>query len=628
MRLGRSNSQRVRGEKQPEVISTSRLDAFVSIDEAVQEHRKPVSKRPSTSAGVEERRKRSSSKTSMTAKQAVREPTCFDDLEKIGRTVDYTDGLDTFRFPTPEPRAPSPSPLMPRSATFQPVQQSQSPLKYQPPKIGVAIGSPSNVPPNWGRSYTTNNMVDLIRSNPPSQAPTRPPAPQRSQTAIVSSPEARKKKSSWKGFSSLFRRSSKRRTQTSMYQCMPAQQTNAPVAARRPPIQELQSSEATSPVLPSPRPISRTRGHSRAPSTTDRQTSSAMPTPTGRTSHVPNLRYRIRGSLTPSPRITPTRASPDIFRSASPDPPHDSPMQDSGHLQSKPIPRTPRLDMEIPKSEFERYSVMFEKLLSNESRPSLLERRQSRLQQRRSGYRASEDTNTPPPVPSGEMPSMHLTRSLSIQTGSKKSIEASSQSASHFRPRPVQRSRTAPPGSVSPVTTAFSRKTTLESSPDSFDTDTLYSENSLPPTPTTITTCTDTESLRGVLDQKEPAWDELRSQHAPPPSIKILSSPTRTNTSSDTDEPYPRVKSPEDLERQIVQVSVARQVSVTRAKMRVQKAVATKQPLRPRVVELVKNRKSTVGVLESAWDDDQDGEGVPEVPAVGRSGVIEGEEKK
>lgn len=609
-------------------MSTSRPDAFVSIDEAVQEHRKSVGKRPSTSAGIEERRKRSSSKTSMTAKQAAREPTCFDDLQKIGRTVDYTDGLDTFRFPTPEPRAPSPSPLMPRSATFQPVQQSQSPLKYQSPKIGVAIGSPSNAPPNWGRSYTTNNMADLIRPSPPSQAPTRPPAPQRSQTAIVGSPEARKKKSSWKGFSSLFRRSSKRRTQTSMYQCMPApEHTHVPVAVKRPPIQELQSSEATSPVLPSPRPISRMRGHSRTPSTTNAQTSSAMPTPTGRTSHVPNLRYRIRGSLTPSPRITPTRASPDIFRTESPDIRHDSPMQDPKYLQSKPFPRTPRLDMEIPKSEFERYSVMFEKLLSNESRPSLLERRQSRLQQRRSGYRASEDTDTSPPVPSRDMPPMHLTRSLSIHTGSKKSVEASSQSASQYRPRPVQRSRTAPPGSVSPVTAAFSRKTTLESSPDSFDTNTLYSENSLPPTPTTITTCTDTESLRRVLDQKEPAWDVLGSQHPPPPPIKIISSPTRTNTSSDADEPYPRVKSPEDLERQIVQVSVARQVSVTRAKMRVQKAVATKQPLRPRVVELVKNRKSTVGVLESAWDDEQDGEGVPEVPAVGKSGVGEGEER-
>lgn len=44
-----------------------------------------------------------------------------------------------------------------------------------------------------------------------------------------------------------------------------------------------------------------------------------------------------------------------------------------------------------------------------------------------------------------------------------------------------------------------------------------------------------------------------------------------------------------------------------------QKAVATssfKQPLRPRVVELSRNRKSTVGVVESVDD-----AGVPDVPS-------------
>ena len=65
---------------------------------------------------------------------------------------------------------------------------------------------------------------------------------------------------------------------------------------------------------------------------------------------------------------------------------------------------------------------------------------------------------------------------------------------------------------------------------------------------------------------------------------------------------YPRVKSPEDLERQIVQVSVARQVSVSRARRQVQQAAASKQPLRPRVVELSKNRKSTVVLIESGDD--------------------------
>lgn len=66
------------------------------------------------------------------------------------------------------------------------------------------------------------------------------------------------------------------------------------------------------------------------------------------------------------------------------------------------------------------------------------------------------------------------------------------------------------------------------------------------------------------------------------------------------DSRYMRVKSPEDLERQIVQVSVARQVSVSKARRQVRNTVDVKQPLRPRVVELGKNRKSTVGlILES-----------------------------
>jgi hypothetical protein len=50
----------------------------------------------------------------------------------------------------------------------------------------------------------------------------------------------------------------------------------------------------------------------------------------------------------------------------------------------------------------------------------------------------------------------------------------------------------------------------------------------------------------------------------------------------------------ERFNRQIVQVSVARQVSVSKARRRVADAVEVKQPLRPRVVELGKNRKSTL----------------------------------
>jgi hypothetical protein len=61
---------------------------------------------------------------------------------------------------------------------------------------------------------------------------------------------------------------------------------------------------------------------------------------------------------------------------------------------------------------------------------------------------------------------------------------------------------------------------------------------------------------------------------------------------------YPTAGS-ERFDSQIVQVSVARQVSVSKARRRVADAVEVKQPLRPRVVELGKNRKSTLVMIES-----------------------------
>ena len=72
----------------------------------------------------------------------------------------------------------------------------------------------------------------------------------------------------------------------------------------------------------------------------------------------------------------------------------------------------------------------------------------------------------------------------------------------------------------------------------------------------------------------------------------------RDSRSSDRP-PLPRQMSgTERFNRQIVQVSVARQVSVSKARRRVADAVEVKQPLRPRVVELGKNRKSTLVLIE------------------------------
>lgn len=137
----------------------------------------------------------------------------------------------------------------------------------------------------------------------------------------------------------------------------------------------------------------------------------------------------------------------------------------------------------------------------------------------------------------------------------------------------------------------------------------MYSEDSLPPTPT---------SDIGPLPAAEPHMNPLRSNPSNP-SIAASTDTSGTwdmlNANPNTPaipqrrvslarreppdhNPYHRVKSPEDLESRVVQVSVARQVSVSKARKQVRQAVDAKQPLRPRVVELSKNRKSTMVLIE------------------------------
>ena len=79
----------------------------------------------------------------------------------------------------------------------------------------------------------------------------------------------------------------------------------------------------------------------------------------------------------------------------------------------------------------------------------------------------------------------------------------------------------------------------------------------------------------------------------------MTSNPPKVPVEERPRDAYLRVKSPEALEKQMVQVSVARQVSVSKAQKQVRQARESKQPLRPRVVQLSKNRKSTVVLIES-----------------------------
>jgi hypothetical protein len=319
--------------------------------------------------------------------------------------------------------------------------------------------------------------------------------------------------------------------------------------------------------------------------------------------------------------LTAQRESQEFFNSSNER--NDSPLS----MNEK---STPRLDLEIPNPGFERYSVMFEKLLDDSPKPSLLERRQSKSRKSMKKLEPiisnpDDSRSAPPgghPIPQRSLTSPHLsglTSRLSIKVKPQKDRSFTAPiptieqpPATVHRARPILRSKTAPSGSQSPLERAFFRATRITAASGLTPTSQTFSvtsENSLPPTPNTTATSerdsvailTTTEPFHLHANQ-EPTWNMLTSKPLSPPERN----PRRAAQPTERDPTHlaPRVKSPEDLERQIVQVSVARQVSVSRARRQVEHAVSSKQPLRPRVVEVggpeSKMRKSTVVVFEDA----------------------------
>ena len=105
----------------------------------------------------------------------------------------------------------------------------------------------------------------------------------------------------------------------------------------------------------------------------------------------------------------------------------------------------------------------------------------------------------------------------------------------------------------------------------------------------TITTISDVGSvevisnqiLRQDVERSEPSWNMV------------------TSLPLDEYKPQLRVHSPADLEQQIVQLSVAKRVSVSKAITQVKNSFDFKQPGRAKIVELGKNRTSTFVVIES-----------------------------
>lgn len=245
----------------------------------------------------------------------------------------------------------------------------------------------------------------------------------------------------------------------------------------------------------------------------------------------------------------------------------------------------------------DRYSVMFETFLtkSAEPRSSLLERRQSRLKRVKGLDNLNEVSDldrqllTPHsaafPRKNPHSPHAVRTPALAILVSERRAESTSpvpstsSTGTALNRPRPIRRSNTAPPGAISPVGAGFAKERRRFLPPATNDSPRTprtplsaarFSEPSLPPTPDTSTTaCTE-------LADDEPEWEMLtaaRKRHSP--------------------EWFRH-----SVDRRAAQVAVARSVSVSVSQASGHGLVESRQPLRPRVVELGKNRKSTVAVVE------------------------------
>lgn len=508
------------------------------------------------------------------------------DLPVPGQTIDFKAGDDVFSFPTP---TPSPRLPPPKSATFA---ATPSPLsERESPHIGVALGSPLQAAmPSWGRSFTADHISKRMPRQPP-PARVEEAIPQQSPSDVPT-PQLRRKKSAWKSFGSLFGRRSAR---------PPAEE---PFYKLRLP--EENGSAGSGPVTPSPRasPVpgqasasvsvhhrrtpSMTRGMARFEARAEADYASFTHRGQARKMRSPSMIQRE--GFSPMFRALEDTTLQDVKEGRN-----DSPLSMDENAESAPSPRTPRLDLEIPNPEFERYSVMFEKLLE-EPKPSLLERRQSKLKRNKSlrtqdaisTLSVKEEANG---VPQRSATSPGLMKSLSIRIGKKVRSPAATPeevATAIHRPRPVERSKTAPPQANPKVSQSWTKPEIVVDGGLQ-----PYADSSLPPTPMTFATISDNgtvaiiETVQHRPIAPEPSW-QMMTSYAP-----------RTPVEEGRSSPYRRVKSAEDLERQIVQVSVARQVSVSKAQRQVQQAQESKQPLRPRVVELSKNRKSTVVLIES-----------------------------
>lgn len=572
-RSTRGRHQRTRSTKIEEPVAEGALPQFRSSGK-----RKSIF--PGLSNTTEGTRPRASSARASFSKTTVTSNATLRDEQTPAPNVSHFASNQSFKCPPPALINNKSKGTPPSSVAHLPSMPNDSVPTFSPaPK-----NSAKAPPPTWNRAVTDPVLSTMQREVVPKQANTW-----EQPLDNLQRPQLKKQKSAWKSFGDLFRGKQARQPDpNSFYQVQPPSSDAL--------VQSNNATQTRMGVLESPLPSpanNNDRTVARVDSGCDEL---APPAEKGANS------FPVRtSSRNPSQKLL------------------DPTSEDASDATSN-ARRTPRLDINIPEAGFDRYSVMFEKLL--EPKQSLLERRQSK---RVSCQNSGSPVKSPETVQSSSnlqrsmtSPSLKRMPSLTIHIANSNYAVRSSAAQNQYkgpmahRPRPPKRSMTAPSAAKSPlavqerstpktaIAVPLPESTTTGSSPRY----SILSENSLPPTPNTAVSLassinttifgspvsTPPKAARASIAQQITTTPQKPSNSPPPiPSRSEERCPSQIRN-------YPAGS--EHFNRQIVQVSVARQVSVSKARRRVADAVEVKQPLRPRVVELGKNRKSTLVMIE------------------------------
>lgn len=494
-----------------------------------------------------------------TANAAVGRPT---DFQHPCFKIDLKAGDEMFSFPMPSPRL-----SIPKSAVGQIAASSLR--EPEVPAIGLAIGSPSHAGP-WHELIHDDFEADLM---PAPLCPTRPPPalPEHPDLELRLN-DIRKKKAHWKNLGGLFNRKS---AKTDVEQpAVPKQDDSA---------KKLQHERSPS----------MTRGQARFEARAEADMASFTQSNQPKLLRSPSMIQKeglspmfrcIQGIPEDSVWVDDLRKDSPLSMMST-----KVPKANDG-VETVAVPGAPALVLDLPDPKFERYSIMFQKVLED-TRPSLLERRQSKLKRNASVKKLdlASKIDEHPVLPRLEVNGVQqsdakspgIGRSLSAKIGKKMLSPVTEVFSSLNRPRPkMQRAKTVATTTGSPH---------MKSSPGQKLSATSVSPGfPMPPTPMTIATISDSGSIEIISnhlarhdnEKAEPNWDMM------------------TSLPLDEYKPQLRMNSPVDLEKQIVQLSVAKRVSVTKAVTQVRKSFDIK-PLRPKVVELSKDRTSTFVVIES-----------------------------